>query len=178
MAAVRELLEAQIAEGEATIAREGVEIEGLTVLHSADMQFQGQSHILTVPLAELEVTREALQQAFEAAYWSRFEVELPEIRAVLVNLNTAVIGRRKGVPLEALAPTARARPRPRTRRVWFDGAGGRRRSTGAARSPPGTALEGPAIVEQLDTTTVVEPGDRVDGRRPGQPDHRRQRRPA
>ncbi len=55
---VRGLLEQQIAEGRATIAREGVEIEGLTVLHSADMQFLGQSHILTVPVPGTGVTRE------------------------------------------------------------------------------------------------------------------------
>ena len=164
LAALRRLLEAQVAEGEATIAREGVEIDGLTVLHSVDMQFQGQSHILTVPLPGIEVTREALQQAFEAAYWTRFEVELPEIRAVLVNLNTAVIGRRKGVPLEALVESgaeARAETASGTRQVWFPE---RWRETPIHRRgalPPGTALEGPAIVEQLDTTTVVEPGDRV-----------------
>ncbi len=163
---VRRVLEQQIAEGRATIAREGVEIEGLAVLHSADMQFQGQSHILTVPLPDTAVTQTQLQEAFEAAYWARFEVALPEIRAVLVNLNTAVIGRRASVPLESLAeygsgagsgasgPTA-------TRQVWL--AGGWRETPIYQRGqlPPGATLTGPAIVEQLDTTTVVEPGDRV-----------------
>ncbi len=160
MAAVRGILEAQIAEGEATIAREGVEIDGLTVLHSADMQFQGQSHILTVPLPGAAVTREALQRAFEAAYWTRFEVELPEIRAVLVNLNTAVIGRRKGVPLEALADSG-AEAVPGTRRVWFPEGWMETPIHRRGALPPGTTLEGPAIVEQLDSTTVVEPGDHV-----------------
>ena len=43
-------LEAQIAEGRATLQRQGVRIEGVKLLHFADMQFQGQSHILTVAL--------------------------------------------------------------------------------------------------------------------------------
>ena len=79
---------------------------------------------------------------------------------MLVNLNTAVIGRRKGVPLEALADSA-AEIAPGARRVWFPEGW---RDTPIHRRgalPPGTALEGPAIVEQLDSTTVVEPGDRV-----------------
>ena len=47
------------------------------------------------------------------------------------------------------------------RRAWFDGTWHdtpvyRREQLGA-----GAALTGPAIVEQLDTTTVIEPGDRV-----------------
>jgi len=162
MAEVRAILMAQIAEGEATIAREGVEVEGLSVLHSADMQFQGQSHILSVPLEGLEVGREALQAAFEAAYWARFEVSLPEIRAVLVNLNTAVIGRRRAMPLEALAGSGGKDANPvETRRVWFEGGWQEtpiyhRRDLG-----PGCLVKGPAIVEQLDTTVVVEPGDLV-----------------
>src|SRR5262249_40803755 len=48
MAEARPILEAQIADGKATIAREGVAVDELVVIHSADMQFQGQSHILTV----------------------------------------------------------------------------------------------------------------------------------
>jgi len=159
---VRDVLEAQIAEGRATIAREGVEIEGVTVLHGADMQFQGQSHILTVAVPGVEVTRDELQEAFEAAYWARFEVALPEIRAVLVNLNTAVIGRRASVPLESLAETgATVEESSTTRSVWF--AGGWRETPIYRRDrlPPGTTLTGPAIVEQLDTTTVIEPEDKV-----------------
>jgi N-methylhydantoinase A len=163
---VRRVLEQQIAEGRATIAREGVEIEGLAVLHSADMQFLGQSHILTVPLPGTQVTRAQLQDAFEAAYWARFEVALPEIRAVLVNLNTAVIGRRASVPLESLAETGGAAGETpgvpgALRRVWLTGGWHETPIYRRAQLPPGTALTGPAIVEQLDTTIVIEPGDKV-----------------
>jgi len=162
MDVVRKILEAQIAEGKATIEREGVAIEGITVIHSADMQFQGQSHILTVPVASSAVTQEELQQAFEAAYWARFEVELPEIRAVLVNLNTAVIGRRKGVPLESLADAAGEAEAPAgARRVWFVGGWLETPIYRRSQLPPGKMLEGPAIIEQLDTTIVVEPGDHL-----------------
>ena len=166
MGQVRQVLEEQIAEGRATIEREAVEIEGLTILHSADMQFLGQSHILTVPIPGTEVTREQLQEAFEAAYWARFGVALPEIHAVLVNLNTAVIGKRARVPLESLAETGGAAGElpegpTATRQVWL--AGGWRETPIYRRRqlPPGATLTGPAIVEQLDTTIVIEPDDRV-----------------
>lgn len=167
MALVRDILEAQIREGRETIERERIEIEELTVLHSADMQFQGQSHILSVPVPGTEVGREALQESFEEAYWNRFAVALPEIRAVLVNLHTAVIGRRRGVALEALVD---ARDRADDldgalvgrRQVWF--AAGRRETPifRRERIPVGAAFEGPAVIEQLDTTTVIEPGARVE----------------
>ncbi|MCP4330171.1 MAG: hydantoinase/oxoprolinase family protein [Alphaproteobacteria bacterium] len=160
MAAVRRILEEQIAEGRKTIAREGVEIEDLVVLHSADIQFQGQSHILTVPVDRPSVEREALQSGFETAYWDRFEVTLPEIHAVLVNLHTAVIGRRQPVSLAALAESGEADPQPMaTRRVWFE-TGTRETSIYRRRQiGPGIAFSGPAIIEQLDTTVVIEPGN-------------------
>jgi N-methylhydantoinase A len=160
MGSVRRILEEQIAEGKATIEREGVEIEGTTLIHSADMQFQGQSHILTVPVSGLEVSRDELQATFEAAYWDRFEVALPEIRAVLVNLNTAVIGKRREIPLDALADGDGAPDGSAGKRaVWF--ASGWQETPIYRRSQihPGTTLQGPAIIEQLDTTIVVEPGD-------------------
>ena len=163
MERVRVLLAEQAAEGRATIEREGVEVTGVTVLRSADMQFLGQSHILTIPLSGEEVTRQELQEGFEAAYWRRFEVELPEIRSVLVNLHTAVIGRRKDVPLEALAYANGAdRESTATRRVWFETGWAETPVYRREQLPPGAALVGPAIVEQLDSTIVVEPGDRLE----------------
>ena len=160
---VRAILGAQIAEGEATIEREGIAVTGIAVLHFADMQFLGQSHILTIPVADTDVRREHLQTGFEAAYWSRFGVELPEIRAVLVNLHTAVIGRREGVPLEALAHAQRAGDSPASvRRVWFDSDWVETPIYRREQLSPGTRLVGPAIIEQLDSTAVIAPGDRLE----------------
>ncbi len=155
----RTILEAQTAEGRETVAREGIEVEDLRFVHDADMQFAGQSHILTVPLPSPGVTRDELRRMFEEAYWNRFAVDLPEIKAVLVNLHTAAIGRRKGTDLSALAPRGgNGRDAPRAARaVWF---GDGWRETPVYRRdglPSGTEFAGPAIVEQLDTTTVIEP---------------------
>jgi N-methylhydantoinase A len=159
----RAILAEQVAEGRATIEREGVEVTGITVLRSADMQFLGQSHILTIPLSGKQVTRQELQEGFEAAYWSRFEVELPEIRSVLVNLHTAVVGKRKDVPLEALAHANGADGKSTAARwVWFEAGWAETPVYRREQLPPGATLGGPAIVEQFDSTIVVEPGDRLE----------------
>ena len=64
--------------------------------------------------------------------------------------------------LAALAETGEADPKPlASRPVWFE--------SGIVETPiyrrrqiaPGATLSGPAIIEQLDTTTVVEPGNTV-----------------
>jgi len=163
---VRAILEAQIAEGEATLKQEGVAIEGITRLHFADMQFQGQSHMLTVALPRIDVSVPELRAAFEAAYWRRFGVELPEIRAVLVNLHTAVIGRRPSIELTVLTRGEKAKDvagaTVGTRKVWFEPGGWRDTPIlSRDRLPLDARFDGPAIIEQLDTTIVVEPGNKV-----------------
>jgi N-methylhydantoinase A len=163
---VRAVLEAQVAEGKAVFAREGVDVEEIECRYEADMQFQGQSHLLTIPLASPSVTAAELQTAFAAAYWERFQVRLDEILPVLVNLHTAVIGRRRPMPLAALGSGERATSLDAalagSRPVWFE-AGGWQETPVYRRDrlPRDARFPGPAIVEQLDTTIVLEPGTRA-----------------
>jgi N-methylhydantoinase A len=178
------ILAAQIAEGRRLLATEGVEVETVTVEHAADMQFAGQTHVLTVPIARTDFAREDLATTFERAYLDRFGVELREMRALLMSLRTAVIGRRRPIALDGLSGTTTPAGPIGTRRVWFEPVdvstehrrGGRGDAVGVPRSErgwhdtaiyrrenlaAGTTFTGPAIVEQLDTTTVIEPGDRA-----------------
>ncbi len=164
-ATVARIYAEQSAEGQATIEREGVPVRELRYVHSADMQFAGQSHILSVAVDRADISIADLHKAFAAAYWRRFGIELAEIPPVLVNLHTAVIGVRPEVSLAALAGTDRAptlaASQTGTRRVWF--ADGWRDTPVYARDrlPKDAVFDGPAILEQLDCTTVVEPGDQV-----------------
>jgi N-methylhydantoinase A len=155
----------QVEAGRERLARERVAVEGVVTVHRADMQFQGQSHILPVAIADPAITLVELRAAFEAAYWQRFGVELPEIRPVLVNLHTAVIGKRRPVALEAIMaaqPRATLVEAMRTRRpVWFDGEWIETPVYVREHLPLDARFTGPAIVEQLDCTTVVEPSNRV-----------------
>jgi N-methylhydantoinase A len=164
-AAVAAIYAQQAAEGEATIREEGVPVRELRRVLTADMQFQGQSHILSVGVDSAAIGVAGLHKAFAAAYFRRFGIELPEIPPVLVNLHTAVIGVRPEISLAALAATARAptlsAARSGERRVWF--ADGWQQTPVYAREklPLDASFTGPAILEQLDCTTVVEPGDKV-----------------
>jgi len=131
------------------------------------MQFLGQSHVLRVTLPSTAIRREALQDEFERAYWSRFGVDLPEIHPVLVTLRTAAIGKRKAVSLKALVDESKRAPDlvgalNERRRVWFEDGWVDTPVYGRDRLPTGVRFDGPAIVEQLDTTTVVEPDNRVE----------------
>jgi N-methylhydantoinase A len=160
---VHAVLADQESEGRRLIAAERITLTGVDCEYSADMQFIGQTHLLRIPLPDAQPTRDALQSLFEAAYFARFRIELPNIRANLVNLNCSVIGRRPELDLRQLiAPEGRS-PRPwvaETRPVWFDGWVDTPCYLRDAL-PLDLSLHGPAIIEQMDTTTLVEPGCHV-----------------
>ncbi|WP_116598561.1 hydantoinase/oxoprolinase family protein [Primorskyibacter marinus] len=165
MAAVHQAFAHQTEEGRRAIGREKVNIAELRVVHSVDMRFIGQTHLLRVPLPGPAPTREDLQQRFEDAYFKRFQVTLPEIRAALVNVNTSVIGRRPEVDLSLLIDAdgrrnTLAEAQTGTRPVWFDDW----IDTPIYwrdHLPAQATLTGPAIVEQMDCTLLLEPGDRA-----------------
>ena len=162
---VHALWAAQEAEGRALIGAEKLALKGIRAEYSADMQFIGQTHLLRVPLPHGAPTREDLQRRFEAAYHARFKVDLPTIRANLVNLNCSVIGERPEMDLRALiAPDGRrdlASAQTSQRRVWFDGRWQDVPVYWRDHLPLEAVLKGPAIIEQMDTTTIVEPGGTV-----------------
>jgi len=160
---VHAVLAAQEAEGRRLIGLETIALTMVRAEYSADMQFVGQTHLLRVTLPSAMPSREDVQRLFEAAYYARFRVDLPMIRANLVNLNVSVIGARPGLDLSRLIDPAgrKARAEPQTtRKVWFDGW----KETPVYwrdHLPLNIDLQGPAIIEQMDTTTIIDPGARV-----------------
>ena len=160
---VHRVLAGQAAEGRALIGAENIALTGVEVEHSADMQFVGQTHLLRIALPDARPARETVQTLFESAYLARFQVSLPSMRANLVNLNTSVIGRRPELDLarliDPLGRSGTAAPKE-TRQVWFNGwveTPVYWRDT----LPLNLSLRGPAVIEQMDSTTLVEPGCHV-----------------
>jgi N-methylhydantoinase A len=159
------ILDAHVDEGVKVLSSEHVALEEIQFLHTADMQFQGQTHILNIALSGRDIAIQEIHDAFAAAYWHRFRVALPEIRPVLVNLHSAVIGKRAPFPPDALTSKSTAvrveDARLGSREVWFNDGWCETPIYDRDRLPLESEFEGPAILEQLDATTVIHPGDRA-----------------
>ena len=154
----------QTEEGERLIRAEPVEIRDIRRLYSVDMQFAGQTHILRVDLERPDVDSATLRKLFEAAYFKRFRVELAEIRANVVNANTSIIGARAALDLSTLIDPKGRKPtlveaQTGTRQVRFESGIFETPVYWRDHLPPAFTLKGPAIIEQMDTTTLIEPGD-------------------
>ena len=134
-----------------------VPVDKVTITHTADMAYQGQIHALSVPI-QAGWDTEKLTQAFNNAYSEKFGNTLDGIPAVIVNLRTVVVGTRSGNPLPQAPVASSGEPEPVSRRpVHFGKAWQDTPVFTREVFAPGMTLDGPAIVEQSDTTTVIEP---------------------
>jgi len=161
LAAVNRCLAELDAAGRARMHEEGVAAADVHVAYTADMRYVGQAYELEVPIAAPVAAERvpdivaALHAVHERVYgYARTQqtVEFVNFRAVHTYR----------LPRPVVRPSARAHgrlddARVGERRAYFDG------FVSAAiyeraRLPLGARLAGPAIVEQMDTTTVIPPG--------------------
>jgi N-methylhydantoinase A len=158
--ALAAMLDEQVAELTAQVRDADAPIDRLDAQHALDMAYVGQIHPLRVAI-ERGWSPARIGEAFAAAYRAEFGNVLEGIPAVVVTVRTTLVGTRTRAPARVLDASPRPAPAPASRRpvhfgAWTDTPVHRR-----ADLVPGTAFDGPAIVQQSDTTTVVEPGMRV-----------------
>ena len=162
-------LEARMAaagkEASEVIEAAGIPVERIDVIYELDMHYLGQTHTVAVPLpvaADAKGVSEALvRKAFEAAYSASFSRLLPGLAVRIVSLRVAAIGRRPAFDFSVFAPEASASlddAKTGSRKVWFDGGFRDTAVWSRLALPAGATIEGPAILEQPDATTVIEPG--------------------
>jgi len=151
----------QAAAGRRLLDEEGVPLAEIVVRHEVDLLFRGQSHVFRVPVTVPGFDPATVLADFLQRYEARFDIELPEMTAMLVNLRTTVIGLRAPVDLAIFGPTvdgSRILEPSSMRQVRFNG--GWLDTSIFDRGALGreATLAGPAIVEQPDTTVVIDPG--------------------
>jgi N-methylhydantoinase A len=152
------------AEGRAKLDANGVELAAVEVTHVADMSFQGQIHTIRVVLPA-DADKATIDAAFRTRYQEHYGTAPGQSEPVVVTLRTTTTGVRPETSRAAAEITAATTPRPASQRdVYFD----RWHKAAVYWRPdlvPGDVFEGPAIIEQADTTSVIEPGMkvRVDG---------------
>ena len=163
-AALERRMAAMGQQASAVISASGVPTEQTSVLYALDMHYVGQTHTLAVPLpvalddkVGLGLSEDKIRRAFEAAYLASFSRLLPGIAMRIVSLRVAAIGRRPAFDFSAFTPKASAEPRQGTRSVWFDGGWRDTPIWARLELAAGTTIAGPAILEQPDATTVIEP---------------------
>ena len=141
-------------------------VEGTSATRGADMRYVLQEHAVTVDLpVELfkKEDRDGIKNRFDAVHQTRYGFSVPGEKAEIVSLRGSIIGEMKKPTFE---PIAKGTARPEagagrgSRPVYFA-------STGFVDTPTfdrallkaGNRIEGPALIEEHASTTVVHPGD-------------------
>jgi N-methylhydantoinase A len=120
-------------------------------VREVDLRYVGQGYELTVPFEEA-------RRAFEELYTRRYGQASPNEMVEATTWRLTAIGERTPVELPRFA--ARAQATARARSAYFPECSGYLEVQVHARDElsPGQALEGPVIVEEKESTTVLPPG--------------------
>src|SRR3989442_11767569 len=150
----------------AELRDEGFAPESIELRRALDLRYFGQGYELTTPIERGPIDPRAIRAAFDAEHERQFGHAAPDRAVEVVSYRVAAIGR--VVPL-ALAPVPAADGPAEQARVGERAAGlGKHREplrcaiSERSRLPAADRFSGPAIVRQLDATTCVLPGQRVE----------------
>jgi N-methylhydantoinase A len=164
---VNEIADRMAEDARREMAAEGFSDEDMTIVRTGDFRFQGQEHELEMPVPDRTLT-EGDAQPLADEFLKLYERTYGEgtawkgVPTTLVNYSVTVIGRQPRPALEAASKNGSAPDDivRETREVYLPSEGRRAEVPvyDGARFTPGTRVEGPAIVDETDTTIYVPPG--------------------
>lgn len=160
--------EAMINEGRETLRREGMRDDQIAVLRQFEMRYVGQSFELTVDLGEATIDEQSITAAssdFHREHARAYGYSAPSEPTEVVNLRLTATGqivKPSAHPIANMDGESVADYIKGHRHVYFQ-------STGYLLCPiydryrirSGATFAGPAVVEERDASTVVEPGSNV-----------------
>jgi N-methylhydantoinase A len=165
--ALRDVMQAHVDAGLALLDAAKSRFEARETVFELDMAYVGQTHTVAVPLP---VTVEngvvaapgvaEIEAAFDAAYRATYGRLLQNGTRRVMNLRSAVIGRRPKFDLTTLAPQG-GRVEDAltgTRQVHFGDTWHETAIYDRLALPVGAEIRGPAILVQPDTTVLIDPG--------------------
>jgi len=151
----------------AQLERESIEASLAAFAFGADLRYRGQEHAITVPVDDPDALSQggpSVRSRFDELHERRYGHAAPEEDIELVNLRLTVTVEREdpGILEFISAPYEPGDARPEQKReIVFDDPARPRDARILWRPglPPGFAVEGPAVIEEANSTTLVYPGD-------------------
>ena len=159
-AAVETMLTGLEQEAREELATGGLHAD-IRIEHAADMRLVGQMHEITVPLPDAALNDAMLPEilaAFERAYAARYAALQPDAAIEAISFRVVATGPAPVVSMSTQAEPGAVR-RKAARRVWFGSGFHETAVFDRYGLREGDTIEGPAIVEERESTTVVFPGD-------------------
>ena len=151
-------------DGRKMLAQVGLPLEHIHVSRYADMRYLGQEHTIKIRLPATLTGQNApsLHTLFEEGYAKRYGHISENVAVNIVNLRVVVDGVAQRPPMAPIKAAGSASPTASMRPVNFDGLNFTPCAVWQRETlPPGHQIEGPEIIEEAASTTVVPPGTRA-----------------
>jgi N-methylhydantoinase A len=168
MAQLEQAFQALEAEGRAALERSGIATDRVVFERAADMRYVGQEHSVAVRMPEhigQEADRASVKRLFDDAHQQQYSHSAPAESADLVSLRVTAIGQLGKPSLPEIPRGDRTPPaaaRTGSRETVFAGHGTLETAIyDRDHLLWGNTIDGPAVIEESASTTVVEPGDTV-----------------
>ena len=165
--ALASFMQSHVDSGLATLDASRTHFDGRDTEFTLDMAYLGQTHTVPVPLPVGVIdgqvsppTEDQIGDAFDAAYLATYGRLLRNGTRRVINLRSAITGRRPRFDLATLAPVGGSVEDAfkGTRQVHFGDSWHETKVYKRLDLPVGAKIPGPAILEQPDTTVLIEPG--------------------
>ncbi|POZ57366.1 Acetophenone carboxylase gamma subunit [Lysinibacillus sphaericus] len=146
-------------EAKALLEEEGISEETSTLMNYMDLRYKGQWRSLAVVVPDYVTSLEEVLAAFHQEHEREFAFSDKDQIVEIYGLRVTAIGTVPKPNFPQFAPTGSLQDAYKeTRPVYFDGAYVETNVYYRDKIPVYAQLQGPAIVDQLDTTTVIPPG--------------------
>lgn len=143
------------ATGRAQLASEGIDGHAIEMQYFADLRYSGQGSEILIPLAR-NAELQDLAAAFHVAHQQSYGHARPNHPVELVNVRVAAIGKVSAAPAISRIDGANLAV-PSVRLVHFNGKAHECTVVQRGSMRPGANLNGPAIIEEFGSTTVLPP---------------------
>ncbi len=151
-------LEQLAAEASAALDEEGEPIEGRTIGFEVEVRYHGQGFEVGVPVELEGFSLETVSARFDEEHTRLFTFAL-DAEHELVNLRAVVQAERTNVAAEQIATDGDVDAAVTgTNPIWVDDAAHDATVYERAKLPAGARIGGPAIVTEMDSTTLILPG--------------------
>lgn len=147
----------------AALGRQGIDQSNITLYPSADVRYKGQFHVINISLPFEPVTEASLMHVrakFHGEHLRLFTYQLLEDPLEMVNLRLRAVGEVSRPSLRRIEPGDAQAALKGTRKVYFREEGRALPCSIYSRERLGSSsnIEGPAIVEEVTSTTLIPPG--------------------
>jgi N-methylhydantoinase A len=136
----------------------------ILLVRTIDLRYFGQAYELRIPLASGEIRNQEFiesRERFHRAHQQAYGFSRPDERVEAVNLRVTSIGKIPSIRIQegGMEGEDPEKALKEVRRVFLQGRWEESRIFSRERLQPGNRIEGPAVIEEVGSTTLIFPGD-------------------